>query len=238
MEPLIVLVHSPLVGPFTWGAVAEALRAAGHDVLVPTLADGGATPPAYWQQHAESFGRALAAVPPERPLVLSGHSGAGPLLPLLAHAAARPVAAYLFVDAALPHPGESQMDEMESAVPEFAGALRAQLAAGARYPDWSDADLREELPDAAARARVLAEMRPRGLGYFAEVPPAMPNWPDPRSGYLLFSEGYRPALEQARASGWPSRVLPGGHFHLLVDPAGVAGALVGLVAEIEAATQP
>ncbi len=238
MEPLFVLVHSPLVGPFTWAAVAEVLRAGGRDVLVPALADSGATPPEYWQQHAESCARALDAVPPERPLVLAGHSGAGPLLPLLARAAARPVAAYVFVDAALPHPGESQMDEMESAVPEFAQALRAQLAAGARYPDWSDADLREEIPDAAARARVLAEMRPRGLDYFAEVQPAVPGRRDPRSGYLLFTEGYRPALEQARRAGWPHRTMLGGHFHMLVDPAGVAGALVGLVAEIEVATQP
>ena len=45
----MVLVHSPLVGPFTWSLVAQQLQAGGFDVLVPTLTDSGETPPPYWQ---------------------------------------------------------------------------------------------------------------------------------------------------------------------------------------------
>src|SRR6266568_1411664 len=44
MESLIVLVHSPLVGPFTWSLVAKPLQADGFDVLVPVLIDSGETP--------------------------------------------------------------------------------------------------------------------------------------------------------------------------------------------------
>ncbi|HEY6541026.1 MAG TPA: hypothetical protein VIZ18_08820, partial [Ktedonobacteraceae bacterium] len=99
MDELIVLVHSPLVGPFTWSPVAQRLQALGFDVLVPTLIDSGETPPPYWQQHATSFQRALVSIPKERPLVLIGHSGAGPLLPVLTQAAHHPVNGYLFVDA-------------------------------------------------------------------------------------------------------------------------------------------
>src|SRR6266568_9323205 len=124
MDNLVVLVHSPLVGPFSWSLVAQHLQAAGFDVLVPTLSDSGETPPPYWQQHAASVQRALVSIPPERPLVLIGHSGTGSLLPVLAQAAQHPVKAYLFVDADLPHPGKTQLDEMEASVPEFAQELR------------------------------------------------------------------------------------------------------------------
>jgi hypothetical protein len=103
----MVLVHSPLVGPFTWSLVAQHLQAGGFDVLVPPLTDSGGTPPPYWQQHTASVQRALASLPQERALVLVGHSGAGSLLPVLAQAARHPVKAYLFVDAGLPHPRKS-----------------------------------------------------------------------------------------------------------------------------------
>ena len=44
IQPALVLVHSPLVGPLTWEPVAERLRSAGRMVVVPSLAgvtDGG-----------------------------------------------------------------------------------------------------------------------------------------------------------------------------------------------------
>ena len=131
MESLMVLVHSPLVGPFTWSLVVKPLQAGGFDVLVPVLTDSGETPPPYWQQHAVSVQQALVSIPQERPLVLVGHSGAGSLLPVLAQAARHPVKAYLFVDAGLPHPGKTQLEEM----PE---ELRRLLASGERFPNWMD----------------------------------------------------------------------------------------------------
>lgn len=234
MESLVVLVHSPLVGPFTWSLVAQHLQAVvGCDALVPTLSDSGATPPAYWQQHAASVQQSLASIPHERPLAFVGHSGAGSLLPVLARAAGHPVTAYLFVDAGLPHPGHSHLDEMEASIPAFADELRTHLAAGGRYPNWSDEDLREDLPDAPARQRMLVEMQPRPLGFFEEVMPDVPEWPDVPSGYLLLSQGYRPVLEQVQATGWPSRTLHAGHFHMLVDPIAVAVALVELLQQMD-----
>ncbi len=224
MESLIVLVHSPLVGPFTWSLVAKSLQAGGFDVLVPVLTDSGETPPPYWQQHAVSVQQALAAIPPERPLVLVGHSGAGSLLPVLAQAARRPVTAYLFVDAGLPHPGKTQLEEM----PE---ELRRLLAEGARFPNWKDEDLREVLPDGRARQQLLAEVQPRPLTFFEEVLPEVSGWSETPGGYLLFTQGYRPYLEQAQRAGWPSRALPAGHFHMLVDPVSVAETLVELMAQ-------
>lgn len=221
MDSLIVLVHSPLVGPFTWSLVAQQLQADGFDVLVPVLTDSGETPPPYWQQHAMSVQQALVSIPQERPLVLVGHSGAGSLLPALAQAARHPITAYLFVDAGLPHPGKTRLQEM----PE---ELRRLLASGERFPNWSDEDLREVLPDGRVRQQLLAEVQPRPLNFFEEVLPDVSGWSDAPGGYLLFTQGYRPSLEQAQRAGWPSRTIPAGHFHMLVDPVVVATTLVEL----------
>jgi pimeloyl-ACP methyl ester carboxylesterase len=226
MESLIVLVHSPLVGPFTWSLVAKPLQAGGFDVLVPTLTDSGETPPPYWQQYTACVQQALVSVSQERPLVLVGHSGAGPLLPVLAQAARRPVKAYFFVDAGLPHPGKTQLEEL----PE---ELRQLLAEGARFPNWSDEDLREELPDGRVRQQVLAQMQPRSLSFFEEVMPDVPGWPDAPGGYLLLTQGYRHFLEQAQSAGWPSRTFPAGHFYMLVEPIAVAAALVELMQRVD-----
>ncbi len=229
MDDLLILVHSPLVGPFTWSLVAQQLQAVGFDVLVPTLTDSGKTPPPYWQQHAASLQRALASIPQERPLVFVGHSGAGSLLPVLAQVAHHPVKAYLFVDAGLPHPGKTRLDEMETTVPEIAQELRQLLASGERFPNWKNEDLSEVLPDGRARQQMLAELQPRPLNFFEEVMPDVPGWFDAPSGYLLFTQGYRHYLEQAQRAGWPSRTLPAGHFHMLVDPIAVAATLVELM---------
>jgi DNA-binding NarL/FixJ family response regulator len=35
--PMLVLLHSPLVGPLTWQPAATSLRAAGYHVTVPSL---------------------------------------------------------------------------------------------------------------------------------------------------------------------------------------------------------
>jgi len=194
-------------------------------VLVPVLTDSEETPPPYWQQHAVSVQQALVSIPQERPLVLVGHSGAGSLLPALAQAAHHPVKAYLFVDAGLPHPGKTQLEEMPA-------ELRRLLAAGERFPNWKDEDLREVLPDGRVRQQLLAEVQPRPLNFFEEVLPNVSGWSDAPAGYLLFTQGYRPYLEQAQRAGWPSRTLPSGHFHMLVDPVAVAATLVELMKQI------
>ena len=124
MAPLFVLVHSPLVGPFTWEPVAEHLRKQGHQVLVPDLLEGETKPALYWEQHAQAVQQALKPIPEEQPLALVGHSGAGPLLPAISMISGHPSAAYLFVDASLPHGGRSRLAEMAETVPELAQQLR------------------------------------------------------------------------------------------------------------------
>ncbi|QBD75478.1 alpha/beta hydrolase [Ktedonosporobacter rubrisoli] len=233
MDALIVLVHSPLVGPFSWSLVAEHLQNAGFSVLVPTLTDSGITPPAYWQQYAASLQQALAPIPQERPLILIGHSGAGYFLPVLAQATHHPIKAYIFADAGLPHPDQSQLDELQNKAPAIAQQLRQLLTQGASFPDWKFEEMGEIVPDENTRRLLLAEMQPRSFDYFAEVMPSVPGWPDAPCAYLLFTQSYLPYFEQAHSAGWPCRRLEAQHFHMLVDPVSVSTALVELIKQID-----
>ena len=227
MDDYFVLIHSPLVGPLTWSLVAEDMRRRGIDVLAPTLHDGDTGLP-YWQQCATAMSGALEGVPADRALILIGHSGAGPLLPAIGWSSGHRIGAYVFVDAGLPLDGRSRLDGMEASDPTTATHLRQHLAAGGRFPEWSEDDLRDALPDVRLRRQMVAELRPRPLAFFEEPIPGFANGPDAPCGYLKFSPPYAPDAERAQRDGWAYREIEAAHFHVLVDPAGVATALIDL----------
>jgi pimeloyl-ACP methyl ester carboxylesterase len=227
--PVFVLVHSPLVGPLTWGPVAAELGGRGYAAVVPALRAGEMAEPPYWRQHVAAAVAALAGTDATRPLVLVGHSGGGVLLPAMAAAAGRPVAAYLFVDADLPHDGKSRLSRF--ADPADADAFRA-AATGGLIPTWTEDDLAEVIPDPALRRAFVAELRPLPLAVYDEPIPVPATWPDAPGGYLQFSPPYDAAAAEARALGWSLIAMPGGHFQMLVDPAAVADALLDLLARL------
>lgn len=228
----IVLIHSPLVGPLTWAPVSRCLRRQGVHTLVPHIAavEGEAAP--LWAQVARAVAAVLAALPAGQEVILIAHSGAGPLLPAIAAWSPTPIAGYLFVDAGLPLDGRSWLDELEDALPEMAGALRQQLEAGERWPQWTDDDLREILPEEGVRRGVLVELQPRFLPYFIEVMPRFSDFPDAPCGYLRLSAAYQGPAHQAQRNGWPCREIEAGHFHMLVDPEGVTALLLDLMQEL------
>jgi hypothetical protein len=229
LDGIFVLIHSPLVGPVTWSQVADHLRQRGRDAVVPTLmGDDERSHVVYWRQEVEVIRSQLTTVPQDRPLILVGHSGAGALLPAIRKATPHQVVGYVFVDAGLPHPGQTRLEEMRASVPELAEELHRHLAAGGRFPEWTDEELRDEIPDDRTRAALLAELQPRALDFFKEPLPVVAGWPDAPCSYIQLSPGYSGAAEHARRAGWPLQVFEGGHFHMLVDPAGVAEALLAV----------
>ena len=52
----LVLVHSPLVGPVTWDAVAGAAQQRGYEVLIPDLTGAVADGPPYWPGQVRQLG--------------------------------------------------------------------------------------------------------------------------------------------------------------------------------------
>lgn len=229
----LVLIHSPLVGPATWSLVARELGDRGERPLVPDLRSGdrGLDDPPHWPRHARAVASAVEAAGWNGPLVLVAHSGAGPLLPSVQQALENPVAAYLFVDAGLPRNGLSRLELFEDA--EAVRMFRAS-ARGGLIPPWTHEDLREAIPDEAVRDRFVAELRPLALSVYEEPLPVFEGWPEAPCGYLRF--GTNPAYDApARKAGdeaWPVVQLSGEHFHMLVDPRGVAEALIGLTERV------
>jgi hypothetical protein len=230
----MVLLHSPLVGVQSWGRLADAVRRRGVGAVAVAVDTDDQPPFAERYLH-----RAVAAVvdasPAPDPLVLVGHSGAGPLLGAVGsglRAAGRPVGGYLFCDAGLPAAGVTRLDLLAVEDPGMAAAFRAELERGGRFPTWSDADLEPLVPDPAARAALVGSLRPRGLAFFTEPLPAAAAWPDASCGYLRLSAVYDRWVEAAAARGWPTASLDAGHFHPLVDPEAVAQALLGLLARM------
>src|ERR671937_737858 len=98
--PVFVLVHSPLVGPATWTPVARELERRGRQAVVPSLFGVATAQPPRWRFCVDAVRAAAGDV--RRPVVLVGHSGAGPLLAAIAGALGPTVSRLSFVDAGLP----------------------------------------------------------------------------------------------------------------------------------------
>ena len=229
-----VLVHSPLVGPLTWSLVSEQLRERGADAVAPSLLGVERDDDPHWRRHVAAVASALRDVSLDRPVVLVAHSGAGPLLPAIGQGIGQPVAGYVFVDAGLP--GRDGQSRLELFDPSDAERFGKAAVAGMIPSSWRDEELLRVIgvEDASLRQRFIAEVPDVPLSVYEELLPVSPDWPDAPCGYLQFSAPYEPDAHEAAKRGWAFRALPGGHFRMLVDPRGVADALLDLVGEMEA----
>jgi hypothetical protein len=223
----LVLIHSPLVTADSWAAVAAVLRGGGHDVLLPDLSSSLAASPLFWPRQVEAIVDAAG----EREAVLVAHSAAGPLLSAVGERVGR-IAGCVFVDARLPHPGQSWFD---SVPPQLADQLQGMAVAG-WLPPWSEwwgpDGLAELLPDEDLRARFAAGCPRLPLAMFEEVHPPAPHWPTAPCAYLRLSEAYEDEAARAAGLGWPVIRLASHHLALLTDPAVVAEAISQLLRAI------
>src|SRR5205823_6355423 len=109
----------------------------------------------------------------------------------------------------------SRLNELEANLPELAQQFREHLTSGGSYPNWSDEELREAIPDEHLRQELLAELHPRSLAFFTEPLPFVANWPDAPCAYLQLSPAYNQPAKQAQQQGWPYRAFNADHFHML-----------------------
>ena len=109
-------------------------------------------------------------------------------------------------------------------------SARAIYGSGQGYPNWSDADLSDAIPDRDTRQRLLQQVRPQPLRFWKETVPVFDGWPDAPCGYLRFSlnSAYEGPATEAQRRGWSYAQLAGDHFHMLVDPIAVTDALLEL----------
>jgi hypothetical protein len=220
------LVHSPLVGPFTWQLVCEALIGQGLKAVIPTLLDDPRSTLPYWQQHADSVARDLAQISNSETIVLVAHSGAGPLLPAIRHRLNHPICTYVFVDSGIPRDGLSRVDLIRLEDPQWGEQFHEALLHGKQFPTWNAVDLQEIIPDDESRRKMVAEIHPRSLSFFTEPIPVYDGWPDAHCIYIKYSEAYNWDAAQAKQEGWQVHELNAGHFHMVVDPLAVADLIV------------
>jgi hypothetical protein len=224
-----VLVHSPAVGPGTWAPVARVLHSLGHDAVVPDLRRVTHEGPPYWPVVAVTVAESVDQLDEPGPVVLVAHSNAGLLLPTIADASPRPVAAAVYADAAVPaRPGPSA-----AAPASMLEMLRAMADADGRLPRWTDwwpaEDVAGLVRDAGVRDELVAEQPSLPLDYYEQLLPVPAAWWSVPTAYLRLSEAYDEELAAAQLAGWPTVSMPGQHLHQVVDPVGVADALLDLV---------
>jgi hypothetical protein len=171
----------------------------------------------------------LADIRENQSVTLVAHSGAGPLLPAIRQSIANPIHAYIFVDAGIPRDGASRLDLMKTEDAEWAKNLQEELERGGHFPNWSSDDLREIIPDENLREKLVAEIHPRGLGFFSEPIPVFGGWPDAPCIYIKFSAPYSQPAAYAQQAGWQTYELDAGHFHMLVDAPTVADMIIEAV---------
>ena len=160
----LLFVHSPVVGPTTWTGTAEVLQSKDFRCAVADLTGAAPSGPPYYPKFAATAAKAVT----DGPVVLIGHSAAGPLLPAIAEAVGSDTVGAVFVDSFLPHPGRSWFDM--APVP-----LREQLvdlADAGRLPPWNEwfpANALEELvPDPNVLREFIAEIPRLPLAFFLE----------------------------------------------------------------------
>ena len=227
-DEAFVLVHSPVVGPRTWAATADALAQLGHRVVVPALRLAPDAGPPYWKHFVDQVAEAVGVARPAiRAITLVAHSAAGPLLPAIDDQLPVPVRCCLFADATLP----ARAGPTPVVPPQFLDRLRA-LARNGRLPRWSEwwgpAGISSLVPDPALRREVEEETPSLPLAWFEETVAVPEGWPGSGCGYLQFSPPYESEAAEARSRAWPVTTLPGGHLHMLVAPTAVATALLEL----------
>ena len=232
IRTLVVLVHSPLVGPGTWRSLAPLLEARGHRVIVPDLRSALRAEPPLHFRIGRLVADAIEAAASSDEITLVVHSGAGALVPMLVRG--KRVQRAIFIDALLPHPGKRWF---ETAPRELAAHLRSLTKAGhlPRWHRWWPRGAMEALvPDEALRAQFVAELHEVPVAYLEEVTP-LGDIPDGTAcAYLQLSAACKAEADEAERRGWRVRRLDLNHLAVLTHASEVEVSLTELLAASDA----
>lgn len=216
------LLHGAWHDPSCWELLVPELRARGHDAVTPLLPLDD--PGAGFSDRARPALDALADV--TGPVVIVGHSMSSAYAPLVAHEYAGALLVHLCprLGPFAEPPGAPTVFRADLSFPKPGTDGRT-----AWDPDVAVASIYRRLPEQAARK--LAARR---------VPMAMPPDEFPLAGhphvptvliYAADDEFFEPEWERFMARellGIEPIELPGGHFPMIEDPAGLADVLVSL----------
>jgi hypothetical protein len=214
MDRSLLLVHSPLVGPSSWTAVADLARADGRTVALPDLTGVTTVDAPRWRFLVETA--AGAAEHLSGPVDVVGHSGAGAYLPAIAERLGDRRGVLSFVDAVVPPASGAHRS-----APEQLAHLDALVDDDGLLPGWFDwwpeETVAELVPDPAVRADLVADTPrvPREL--YDEDVPVPPGWTRWDAAFLQLGDPYDEDAARAREHGWPTRRLDADHLAIRTD---------------------
>lgn len=232
-----VLVPGFWLGAWAWDEVVAGLRAGGHDALALTPLGVGERAAHTGVSIEDQVDDVVARLrEQDEPVVLVGHSGAGPVVAAAAERARDAVSALVLVDTG-PLPGD--VSHLDFVGPEQAAAIRHTLAANAgRYPMPARAELgpttggMDEATFAAVHARsapvpegvVCTTARRTGI-----ADPTLPKIvvaclfaaADLRAG----AEAGAPGFAEMTGPEWSVVELPTGHWPMFSEPAALTDVL-------------
>ena len=235
-----VLVHGAFNGAWVWQRVARLLRAAGHDVLTPTLTGAGHRHHLLSREvglstHVEDV---VSAVEHEdlRDVILVGHSYGGAVITMAADRLAPRLRRVIYLDAAAPVDGQASTGA-------FAEGTADKLA------ELSDEDwLLPPLPlaavgvtDEADGAWMDARRHPHPMptlneplklsGESKAIPRTYIVHTQKQAMVEMFGvDPLAPFVERAKKEGWRMQEIAAGHDAMITHPRDVADALIAELA--------
>lgn len=228
----IVLVHGAYHGSWCWELLVPELERLGLRAVTPDLPI--TEPDRGLGAYADAV---VAAMSPDRPAVVVGHSMSGLVIPLVV--SRRPVVRLVFLAAFIPQPGisanEQRRAEPIDRLPPPSTAEWTDLGGGV----WTiGPNTARELffhdvgPETARRA--YERLRPQAYRAFDEPSP-LDAWPSVPSSYLVCRDDRSVSPDWSRAAarerlGVEPIEIDGGHSPFLSRPRELAGILDELAA--------
>jgi pimeloyl-ACP methyl ester carboxylesterase len=232
-----LLIHGAWFGGWIWKRVTPLLRAAGHEVLTPTLTGLGerahlARPEVSLHTHVQDV-LGVLAYEDVRGVVLVGWSYAGMVITAVAEQAADRLAHLVYLDASVPEDGQAALDLLDP-------ATRAAREARVR----TEGEGWQMLPPPVEQFGITAEadarwVRPKLVAQpfkTYQEPVRLTNAAAralPRT-YISCTVGpwtsiFAPFARKAQAEGWRYRELATGHAAPVLEPQKLADLLLEVV---------
>ena len=221
----MVLIHSPLVGPSTWSALAPVAAAAGFEVAIPDLTGVAAAAPPRSKWFVDAAVRATGEL--DGPIVVVGHSGAGVMLPSITAELGKRCVKVVFLDATVP-PTDG---EHRPSAP-FLDMLDRQTIDGSLNPWltwWPTETVDELVPDPELQRMLLADMPRLPRAFYDEAVPVPDGWSSGSNAYVQLSPAYVDERRAAAERGWPTATVDSTHLGILTDPETVMRAIVDII---------
>ena len=232
-----LLIHGAWFGGWIWKRVTPLLRAAGHEVLTPTLTGLGerahlARPEVSLHTHVQDV-LGVLAYEDVRGVVLVGWSYAGMVITAVAEQAADRLAHLVYLDASVPEDGQAALDLLDPAT-RAAREERVRTEGQGwqmlpppveQFGITAEADVRWVRPKLVAQP-FKTYQEPMQLTNAAAR--ALPRT------YIYCTVGpwtsiFAPFARKAQAEGWRYRELATGHAAPVLEPQKLANLLLDIV---------